>query len=365
MNGRIKMKQLYSVCTYYQLITAIQIKVKIYPNAIADVIINDLSNDYLKIIERLKNLNVFRNVFTATFWQKSNLITKTKKAVNILINNNSYAEKCCDINVWDYDEFLFYSYSYFNSCLYYTLKKRNPQIAYKRFEEGYICSIVFNLSIPTSVYMQHMLEKYYNHTDIFDVDEAFFYEPDLVLVADKYKKMTAIPKLDRNDTEIISILNSVFDYSNTVDEYDKKYIFFEQCFLDDGIEMDDLDLILKIADKVGRENLMVKLHPRSKSDRFIEYGIKTNKNTSVPWEVIIMNNNFSDKVFLTITSGSVLSPRIIFEDKFPTYMLFNCTKSESKIVTDKYYEYLTKFKNKYNDGNFYIPESYEEFLKIL
>lgn len=78
-----------------------------------------------------------------------------------------------------------------------------------------------------------------------------------------------------------------------------------------------------------------------------------------------MNNDFSDKVFLTIASGSVLSPRIIFGENVPTYMLFNCTKNRSHIVTDEFYRYLELFKDKYGKYEFFIPNTLSDFIDNL
>ena len=174
-----------------------------------------------------------------------------------------------------------------------------------------------------------------------------------------------IENLERKDIELRNIVNKVFKYDLINDIYDKKYIFFEESFFCDNKGIDDMDLILNIAEIVGKENLMVKLHPRNKVDRFKEYGITTNKTIGIPWEVIQMNNDFSNKVFLTISSGSVLASKLYFNDNIETYLLFNCTNKMSDMVTDEYSKYLEKIKKNLNFDNFKIPNSNEEFFKEL
>ena len=122
---------------------------------------------------------------------------------------------------------------------------------------------------------------------------------------------------------------------------------------------------MKIADIVGKENLLVKLHPRNKVDRFSKYGITTNKTIGMPWEVIQMNNNFSDKVFLTIASGSVLASKLYFGDNIKTYLLFNCTNKMSNMVGEEYFAYLKKVQEKFGIDDFYIPNNKIEFLNTL
>lgn len=360
------MKQLYSVFTYYQLITAFQIKTKIFPDSIGDIIISDHSNGYEKIVKKLKDTGVFKNIFSAKCADEMHLNTlykKIKRVANISLNNNNFVKKCSNINRYNYDEFLFFNFNYFDTCLYYEMKKENPQLICRRFEEGYSSGFKFDMFVGGTLKLQHIFEKIYKNPNTMDIDEMFFYEPELILFGN-ICKISAIPKFNRADEKTRDMLNMLFDYSNS-DEYDRKYIFFEESYFRDGKKMDDLKLVLKIADKVGRENVMVKLHPRSQIDRFADYGIKTNKSVGIPWEVIIMNNDFSDNVFLTIASGSVLSPRILFGDKVPTYMLFNCTETKSDMITTEFFEYLEKFKEKFGNDGFYIPENCNDFLEML
>ena len=360
------MNLLFSVFTHYQLITAIQIKLSLYPNERADIIISDHSMGYKTIAAALEKLSIFEHVYISDNVESikaDNILKKIGRAISIAFNNNKFPIKCTNIEEYEYDEFLFYNLNYYNTCLYYLMKRRNPALVAKRFEEGYGSCFSADISSSGSTRLQQKFEKLHRNPRIADIEEMFFYEPELVLFKNEIKA-SPIPKIDKNDENMKRILNTIFDYKVS-DEYDRKYIFFEEAYCTDGKEIDDLELVLKIAAKVGRENLMVKLHPRSRVDRFAEYGIKTNKAVGVPWEVIIMNNNFSDKVFLTISSGSVLSPRILFGENVPTYMLFNCTKVKSHLVTDSFYQFLELFKNKYGNSGFYIPDTLSDFIDNL
>ena len=360
------MKQIYSVFTYYQLITAMQIKTTIFPKCKGDLILSDHSSGSYKVAEAIRKYDIFDNVFTAKSVDEMRLDTlfkKIKRVADIAFNNNNFPLKCSDLMELDYNEFLFFNFNYFDSCLYYLLKKKCPDLICRRFEEGYTSGFDFNIFISGSSSLQRKFEKIHGNPDSTYVAEMFFYEPDLVQFEAKCK-ISAIPKFNKLNNEMKQVLNSVFDYKNS-DTYDRKYIFFEESYNVDGKNMDDLELVLKIADKVGKENLMVKLHPRSRIDRFSEYGIKTNNAVGIPWEVIILNNDFSDKVFLTISSGSVLSPRILFGENVQTYMLFNCTKNKSDIVKGRFFDYIELFKKKFGKSGFYIPENCDEFLKWL
>lgn len=363
------MNILFSVFTQYQLIVAVNLKLKMFQNESADIIIHDHSNGYEKIAERLGKICVFKNIFLVRSHGPISAPTFSSKAartINILMNRDDIIRKTFSIPATKYDLFLFYNYNYFNTSLYYKLKKKYPDILSKRFEEGYACLFDFECkgNISSSVALQKKLEKIHNNPKLDDIKEMYIFEPDLALF-DKNHLALQMPKFNKNSQEIKRILNYVFDYKEDIN-FDSKYIFFEESYFADGRAIDDKELVLKIADLVGKDNLMVKLHPRNPVDRFVELGIKTIGQSGIPWEVVIMNHNFSDNVFLTIASGSVLSPRIIFDDNIPTFMLYNCTNISSPILKQGNFPvFMSKFKDKYGENGFYIPDNFEDFQNIL
>lgn len=361
------MKQLYSVFTYYQLITAIQIKTKCFPESDADIVISDHSNGYDRIIENLSKENIFNNVYTNRCVEALKLNTKKKKVqrmAELVFNNNNFPKKCCTIKKYEYDEFLFFNYNYFDSTLYNLLKKNNNELICRRFEEGYSSYFSPEMFVTGSVRLQRKFRKlHHNPIHENDITNMYFYVPELVLFHDY--ESSPIPHIDSSDTEFKHMLNRIFGYTEASQPIAQKYIFFEESFNVDGRQMEDLELVKKIAETVGPENIYVKLHPRSRVDRFAEYGIETSKKSGVPWELMLLNEDYSDKVFLTISSGSVLSPRIVFDMCNPTYMLFNCTQTKSFIVDDNFERYMEGFKKVYGDRQFYIPQNTEELVRML
>jgi hypothetical protein len=87
------MKQIYSVFTYYQLITAIQIKNKLFPEADADIVISDHSAGYEKAAEKVRESGIFDNVYTAKSVDAMRLDSFSKKlrrVVDIVFYNNKF-----------------------------------------------------------------------------------------------------------------------------------------------------------------------------------------------------------------------------------------------------------------------------------
>lgn len=362
------MKQLYSVFTHYQLLAAIQLRLTVFSDCTADIVISDHSNGYEGIAQRLRETGIFSSVYTAKSAEAMSVDTLGKKfgrVSSIAVNDNSFPKKCSNIECYDYDEFLFYNWNYLNSCLFYTMKKNNKNLVCRRFEEGYSSGFDYDIGTSGSTALQARFEGIQRNDSFKDsVREMFFYEPELVLFDKKDCAISSLPKIDKNDIKLRDRLNYIFDYKPSA-EYDTEYIFFEDAYFKDGVDIDDMPIIMRVADIVGKDNLTVKLHPRTLKNRFTEYGIKTNSTVGIPWEIIIMNNDFSDKVFITIASGSVLSPRILFGENTKTLMLYKCTEKRSPIITDSFYAYLEKFKNKFGDSGLFIPQSCDEIERWL
>lgn len=349
------------VNTYFQIIIAIKLKTSKYKDDEVDIIISNHSTDSVKIFNKLTNLSIFRKVYYINSKDVEKKRNRVLDNIHFLLFPNIVLSKL-DMNLNYYDEYIFYNIDKYTYLIYDALKVKNKNLKVIRFEEGYISYLHINLGVSNSY---RILRKILNKKSFEkSIDINLLFNPDLLLY-NIDSEVEKIESFDRKDKYCLELINKIFDYNCLEDKYNQKYIFFEESFFCDGKDIDDLTLILKIADIVGKENILVKLHPRNKVDRFSKYGIVTNKTIGIPWEVIQMNNNFSDKVFLTISSGSVLASRLYFGDTIKTFLLYNCTNNMSDMVTEKYLKYLKKVEEKFGLDNFVIPHNEEEFLKIL
>lgn len=351
------LKILIVVNTYYQLIIAINLKQTLLKYENVDLIVSNVSVSSDVICNNLKMINCFNNV---EFFDVKCVFLKKNLFEKIMLLTNTVTGKFhnifSDINKIDnnYNEILFYNIDYFIT----TLSVMNKNCCnLSRFEEGYV-SYYYSQPKPSKkvqlIFNYKILDKC--------MDKYYFFEPDLATVSDYNYNYQQMPKIDANNKELVTILNKTFGVETLEDKYDKKYIFFEQCFLDDGIEMQDFELVMKIAEIVGKENLMVKLHPRTQKDRFKEYEIVTNSNTAVPWEVIQMNNDFSDNVFITISSGSVISPKLIFDKDVKTFFLGGFMEER---LDEKFKDFMHRFSQKYDTSSIRMPSDMNTFISEL
>ena len=103
--------------------------------------------------------------------------------------------------------------------------------------------------------------------------------------------------------------------------------------------MGELEIGKRIASIVGYENLLVKVHPRDNPERFRSQGFHVAADSGLPWEAIQLCNDFSDKVFITVLSGSVIGLNTILEHPIKVFVLFplvNIERNELAKVLSTY-----------------------------
>lgn len=348
----MKTKILIIANTYFQIITAINLRLNQLKNSTVDLILTDISNNTDELCSNIRKNNIFNNVI---FVETKNTVysSRIKKIYNIFNKNKSF-----NYNLEKYDILMFFNFDMFSLYCFNMLK--NAEVI--RFEEGY-CSYLYNVLDPKLLKINRFVDKIQNNRNVEDyITGYYFYHPELIVFNCDYK-ILELNNLDRNNKKLLNNLNDIFQYKPF--EIKEKFIFFEESFFCDNRQIDDLELILKIADYVGKDNFVVKIHPRNKINRFEKYGIKVLPTTNIPWEIIQMNNDFSNKVLMTISSGSVLASRLYFNDNINTYLLYNCTNKMSDMVDENYLKYINKLKEKIGANTFMIPTDKKNLFKIL
>ena len=155
------------------------------------------------------------------------------------------------------------------------------------------------------------------------IQGIYLYHPELYLYQPQNIPLHSIPLLSKQDENLRNILNRVFDY-HTDERYSKaRYIFFEESFSVDNEQVGDLDLVRFLAETLNKNEMLIKRHPRSIGNPYQVYGLQEGLS-SIPWELIQMNEDISNKVLLTISSGSVLSSALYFGEPVQTYILYKC-----------------------------------------
>ena len=319
--GMNNKKIVFHCCTVYQLIVAIQVKCVFYTSNWSELIISKSTPNSNIIANKL--VGFFDSVVVADNetldWNVPKMMSwhYIKKKLPQLLENSKIR------GADTVDEYLFAGLGGFSNAIGQWLIHEHGCKSVAMFEEGassyskiYEHAVCMRRENPSAV--KKLYYKYFPHV-LSVYNKFYFFDPKLCLWNTR-SKMIEIPSLIETKNIINPILNKVFSVKECKDSYDTKIIFFEESYYNDGIITGDIELVEEIAEVYGKNNIMVKVHPRNKENRFEELGYMTNKDFTIPWEAIALNiEDLGKKVLVTMTSTALIS----------TYL---CIKSNAKLI---------------------------------
>ncbi|CAM3131554.1 polysialyltransferase family glycosyltransferase [Sporolactobacillus spathodeae] len=351
-------KKILALCnTPYQIIVASKLEQDYYTDDFVDIIVTDYMNESLEIFNGLKASRIYRRVH---HWKVKESIKNDKLS---LIKTKLLGKKVLRRFLPQYDEldkrydvFLFANNSMLVQYLGSLLRMDNSNLFGCMYEDG--------LSTYSDYYGQFWKRKNWIHrwlrSFFFTISTVYLFNPNILDWTPNCEIVKVDPTFCRR---LINDLNLIFRYRESIDKYDKKYIFFEESYSGDGRPIDDCELVDKIAQLVGKNNIYVKVHPRNKKNRFNERGYKTNIDTRIPWEIILLNNDFTNTIFISIASSATINPFLFLGKNIKTILLYRCTKYPESL-----YKEIVKLCDKIcsiNNEVFVIPNRISELKSLL
>lgn len=369
------MRVLFAVDSFFQLIEAVNLRFTLYKDEEADVAIYASTPNTKEICRNLKEMKVFDQCFyldTPLVRCGSNFNFKDKLPkyfiyLYTLINPKGYAKYFLGISDLKYDQFLFSGIGALPECIFNALKKTNRNLSCMRFEDSYISytrqfgkakgkARKILEAVTRKLFINYDIEKY--------IKGYYFTSPELVQVEFPYPVIDA-PKINRNNLQLISILNEAFDFNELEDSYTEKFIFFESGDSYFEKNNEDVEFIQRLAKYVGKDQILIKRHPRCVENRFENLGVHIAQASSIPWELIQLNKCMDKKVFLTTTSSAALSSEIYFGDDCKAVLLFEAMRNPPTSVSDVMRCYMKDFQQKYGKDRLYLPHDLSEFESII
>lgn len=349
----MKTRYLYVCNSVYQLLVSLWIKHTIHSEVPGDLIVSNHMNNGDALAERIRAENCFDQVYFVESFDYARYRTPCSRLTR-------YEEELLPQRVlsrfWGgtepYSTVYLANPDRFSQLLFNALSRRNPAIQAVLFEDGMLTySSIFQSDVESSRITLDTLPKKFIYRHVFrrkalceHFREILLFHPE-DLVWQPAFPVTELEKINCQDAAFREMCNRIFQYSPS-DAYDRKYLFMEESFAAEGVPINDVQLLNRLAQRVGKENIMVKIHPRNPVNRFAAEGFKTNQNTSIPWELIVMNlGDVSDMTLVTVASSSVLNPMLIFGKKMKVYSLYNLVDkgaSKSRLLTGPFWNTVHK-----------------------
>lgn len=361
--------------TVYQLIVAIQMKLTVLKEMEVDLLISDHSVGAEKYVSTGNKTGLFNSIKYIQTWEyvwrkgKYQKADEFLEAVFLLRRFREIMKRVGKLKPYDY---VFVSnVDWFSLSLYDTLSMMfRKKIKFYLFEDGLSSYKAFEPLIE-GVHNEvrngkfkrvYKLMKYGIALD--KIEGIFLFNPQLFDWKNKSIKKYKIPKINRADKNTINIMNIFFDYKDKADRFlNTKVIFFEESFYASGYSVNDVKFVRLISECVGKEHLLIKLHPRNKINRFKDYNIF--EDNSMPWEIIYLNNNFENIELVSISSGSVIHPYIIFGEEKRVVILQELANISISGMLKIYQIYLKEKIFEPNGNIFYMIKNEEELRKYF
>lgn len=356
----MKKRNLFLCNTVYQVMVALWIKHHYFKKTPSDLMITNHMNNSKQIAKRIEKVGCFNKVFYSETLDESRYRVDRSRFHRILgdifpmIQLKKYS-KCDD----KYTDLYVANFDGFTQMLFNSLSHNNNKLKLHLYEDGISTYCLFEqyyndmkdyYGNQDNSIKEFIKDKIYRKRNTYgNLDEILVFNSK-IMTWNPGCKITEIDKIDSLDDEYKGLVNEIFAYKDSTDVYDCKYIYFEESFFADGYKVNDVELVQKLAEQVGKENIMIKIHPRNPENRFEKLGFRTNKDVSIPWEVILLNiEDVTNKVFITIASQAILNPIMIFGLKIKAYSLYPCLTLIPETLRGKSWEFLYGLFNKYSD----------------
>lgn len=357
-------RALFRCQSVYQLLNAIVIKMTALKKVPADIILTKTTR-FDDIVDRLKETQIFEEVIFSDDTPQVYLDWRglsVDKQRDIWENPHKYI---CPIDIsQNYTDYYVAVADEYNKIFYYYLLNKGNLLNVHFYEDGMNSYILSNIAGCKNDFINH--EYFGEYSFAKNISEHYVYRPDVVVNVNDAIKYTAIDKIDSLTQKQKKILSNVFGNSILPTQ---KYIFLEEAFFEDGIASTDVELLDQIAEVVGKENIIVKLHPRNRIDRFSARGYAVMKNTTTPWEIVLLNSDISEKVFLTISSTAAMSAGLSFNKEFRAIYMYQVMTLGANIqVRQKGFTSLISNMKKQINGDrmqLMTPSCFDELMENL
>lgn len=356
-------KKLLFICeSPYQLLNILSIKYHYYPDATADLIITKSTN-LSRYREKLESSGMFQKIILSNFDSKVDL----KKIREISIKKRTlFPEKyehALELEARYTDYFLPVLKHPYYQMIYYQLVKKGCQPSVFIFEDGatsYTDNSEARMEIDHHLYP---LNKQFTN----NISALFLYRPDCYCGNLEVPKIP-IPQILGEETGFVDLIRFIFGDCQIPSA---RYLFFNECFARDGQVSTDIQILDSIAELVGKENIAVKLHPRSGGDEKIYqlHGYQIFSENDSPWEISVLSPKFKDKILMSVSSNTIYTPLFVSNVHIYAISLLNVMKLPSRphAKTWEFHTFINKVQQIMDRecNDFYRPNTMSELKNII
>ncbi len=357
---------LFLCSTYMQLINAIQLKRTVLKTAHADIIINDHSRNSKEVAKRLEETALFDRVKWVSNKEimfKQTFFTNISDVISVNFGNSKKFRKMLWDDIGYYNKIYFYNMDLLLLCIWDIMVRNGrklPQLI--RFEEGVTGYPLLDVKIKRKnaegmrMKLTKLIRKVLQGSTFHEYINTYsVYFPEIFqkYISDSCKdnyKIEKIPFLSSADKETVRILNHVFSYKPEEESFPWKFIYLASSMDYDGAGIGEYNLVCRLAECVGKENILVKMHPRDTSMEYEEAGFAVSRNSAIPWELILLNNDFTGHVFASLSSSSMITGPAMLGSDIESYFLYPLVNLPKREIFKKTLDDVDNILNQFHES---------------
>lgn len=348
---------LYVVSTQLQLVSCIVLQMTENAGIPADLILMDSSN-WDTVRPGLPKMGLFEHIDDLVLWTGERERIRQISDWKVRLKESLELTKTFQLpHLLPYTDMYIHEDTSPMKIIYYTLVHHGikPDV---HFTEEATATYTRTVIPPAKDYFIH--EKFGQDSFYKHVKKIYLFEPSCYTGGNTEVELCPITKINALTDQQKQLLCSIYP---TTPQIKEKIIFFEGVFHEDAYPVDEYDLLMKIVDLVGKENVIIKRHPRVKVDRYTHKGIKVLPNATVPWEVMLLNQNLEGKLLISVSSFTCMSPLTIYGMEYRAMFLYNLMKGYAWILSQPtFMDFLINVEKQLNSEkqNIWNPKTLKE-----
>lgn len=327
----------------------------------ADIIFSD-KNDFSSIVDKVNKRKLFQNIFTIQIKEFENgfYSKEEEERCEIVLNPRNY------ISFPEFTEYytdIWINISNIHAKLeYYNLVKLGMKPKIHLIQEG-IANYTFinSISEEDAVWEQNYGELAFSK----NIADNYIYRVN-AFSGNGIENKPLLP-IEENREELLQIVEDLY---GKVSLPEQKWIYMETSLFDMNIMTNEFEIFEDLAKIVGKENIIVKRHPRNSVERYSPLGYSVMEESGVPWEVVIMENleEIKNKIVCSVFSQSLFSPYDVFNIETKSIMLLKLLRHHVFLYEKKEWkEYISETEQEINRRKLqlYMPESVDELNNMI
>lgn len=267
------------------------------------------------LFDKITSIGIFRKTFfVENGWDKFRALHKRKfKWTCIFLNKKNIFKIWPDLSC-DFSEYKYMSFcpaADFFVCNFAYLYNKNIRFIW--LEDGMSSYTIHGVFIKGGFFKDLLRFVFKHNVGKKNIECQYLYRPELATYTVPFTRNKASFLSSNSNTA--KYVDAIFNFSNE-DIIKEKYIYFDNAFSKDGIITNDKKILDDVSSIIGKEDLIIKVHPRNDVSIYDGTGYKLCKKNYIPWEVYFFHPEMLDnKVLIGAVSTAILSPFLYFDSK--------------------------------------------------